>query len=170
MNDLPLRKNPSREQCETIIRRILVTEVSERGRNEHFKQATDFMSYFQSLYPASEALTKQVQRAVKSMNMPKDEHGCYVVNKTHEQLEQEQELKYLFQKGSPNICFLSDCEPVLLKIAPPVRAHLMDALSHSITFEGDFETIAETNNGILFYTMKKDRLLAHLNSLIPDIT
>ena len=67
-----LRKNPSREQCQKIIKRILVTEVLQQGHNEHFKQAADFMNYFESLYPPSDALTKQVQRAVKAMDMPKD--------------------------------------------------------------------------------------------------
>lgn len=47
-----LRKNPSRQTCETIIKRILMTEVLEKGTNRHFKQASDFMSYFESLYPA----------------------------------------------------------------------------------------------------------------------
>ena len=67
-----LRKNPSRETCESIIRRILMTELTQNGKNRHFRKATDFMSYFESLYPASDALTKQVQRAVQSLHMPKD--------------------------------------------------------------------------------------------------
>lgn len=53
------RKNPSRETCQKIIKRILVTEVLEKGCNEHFRQASDFMGYFQSLYPASDALTNR---------------------------------------------------------------------------------------------------------------
>ena len=44
-----LRKNPSRETCEGIIRRILMTEVLEKGKNEHFRTAADFMKYFESL-------------------------------------------------------------------------------------------------------------------------
>ena len=35
------RKNPSRETCQKIIKRILVTEVLEKGCNEHFRQASD---------------------------------------------------------------------------------------------------------------------------------
>ena len=34
-----LRKNPSRKECEDIIRRILMTEMLEKGKNEHFKTA-----------------------------------------------------------------------------------------------------------------------------------
>ena len=32
------RKNPSRETCQKIIKRILVTEVLEKGCNEHFRR------------------------------------------------------------------------------------------------------------------------------------
>ena len=94
-----LRKNPSRQTCETIIKRILMTEVLEKGTNRHFKQASDFMSYFESLYPASDSLAKQVQRAVKSMNMPKDSNGYFIINKSREQLEQEEDLRYSVSKG-----------------------------------------------------------------------
>lgn len=73
-----LRKNPSREACEGIIKHILMTEVLEKGKNEHFRSAADFMSYFESLYPASDALTKQVQRAVKALDMPKDDDGYFI--------------------------------------------------------------------------------------------
>ncbi len=45
------------------------------------------MKYFESLYPASDALTKQVQRAIRSLNMPKDELGYFIPNKTAEQFE-----------------------------------------------------------------------------------
>ena len=63
------RRSPSREACEKTIKRILMTEVLENGRNKHFKSAADFMNYFESLYPASDALTKQVQRAVKALDI-----------------------------------------------------------------------------------------------------
>ena len=166
MNDSTLHKNPSREQCQKIIKRILVTEVLEKGCNEHFKQASDFMNYFQSLYPASDALTKQVQRAIKAMDMPKDEKGYYVVNKTSEQLEQERELKYLFEKGNASIESLDDCEPVFLKAEASVRSHLIYTLSHSVSLEQRFETIVETNNGIILYTRERDKLLSQLKNLI----
>lgn len=166
MNDSSLHKNPSREQCQKIIKRILVTEVLEKGCNEHFKQASDFMNYFQSLYPASDALTKQVQRAIKVMDMPRDDMGYYVVNKTSEQLEQEKELKYLFEKGDVSVGSLEDCQPVFLKVSSSIRSHLIYTLSHSITFEQRFETIVETNNGIILYTREKDKLVFQLNNLI----
>ena len=68
--DDTIRKNPSRKECEKAIRRILITEILENGKNKHFRMATDFITYFEALYPASDSLTKQVQRAVKAMNMP----------------------------------------------------------------------------------------------------
>lgn len=162
-----LRKNPSREQCQKMIKRILITEVLEKGCNEHFKTAADFMSYFQSLYPASDALTKQVQRAIKAMDMPKDENGYFIVNKTSKQLDQEKELKQLLQKGNASIVDLSECETVLLKVDTALRSYLVHILNTSITFEGKFETIVETGNGILIYTRVKDKLLYALNALLP---
>ena len=48
-NTINLRKNPSRKECEKIIKKILMTEVLERGTNEHFKTASDFMNNIQSL-------------------------------------------------------------------------------------------------------------------------
>ena len=84
-----LKKNQSRQVCENTIKRILMTEILENGRNQHFRTAADFMNYFEALYPASSALTKQVQRAVKSLNMPKDEFGYFIPNKTAAQLSHE---------------------------------------------------------------------------------
>ena len=60
-----LRKNPSRETCEGIIKRILMTEVLENGSNKHFRFASDFMNYFESLYPASDA--PRQQRAISAL-------------------------------------------------------------------------------------------------------
>ena len=75
-----------------------MTEMLEKGKNEHFKTATDFMKYFESLYPASDSLTKQVQRAIKSLDMPKDPNGYFIINKTAEQLDRDQELSFMLQK------------------------------------------------------------------------
>ena len=77
-----VRVNPSRAKCEMIISRILSTELKENGKNIHFKNAMDFMTYFESLYPAGSALTKQVQRAIKSMDLAKDENGFFLLEKT----------------------------------------------------------------------------------------
>ena len=112
-----LRKNPSRETCEGIIKRILMTEVLENGCNKHFRFASDFMNYFESLYPASDALTKQVQRAIKALDMPKDENGYYIVNKTSAQLENEKQnlisyykALYMEQQGLDEKTALSTAE------------------------------------------------------------
>lgn len=168
MEHQPLRKNPSREQCQKIIKRILVTEVLEKGNNTHFRQASDFMGYFQSLYPASDALTKQVQRAIKTMNMPRDENGYYIINKTNEQLAQDMEIKQLLNKGSAALIPLDECETILIKTEGSLRSYLMHTLTNSITFEDRFETILETNNGLLIFTKDKGRLLMILKSLLPE--
>ena len=95
------RRNPSRDTCEKTIKRILMTEVLENGRNKHFKTAADFMNYFESLYPASDALTKQVQRAIKALDMPRDEHGYFIVNKTVDQFNQENTISNAFKIAVP---------------------------------------------------------------------
>lgn len=161
-----LRKNPSRETCESIIKRILVTEVLEKGKNEHFRSAADFMGYFESLYPASDALTKQVQRAVKSLAMPKDENGYFIVNKTIEQYEQERELKSVFQKSHASFESLEDCETIFLKLDAPLRTYMLHLLETSPSFEGKFVTILESTNGLLIYTRHKAQLLLLLDSLV----
>lgn len=165
-NKPSLRKNPSRETCEGIIKRILMTEILEKGKNEHFKTAADFMNYFESLYPASDALTKQVQRAVKSLHMPKDESGYFIPNKTAEQLEQEKELQYLLRRGEASVCSMEDYKPVFLKTTPEISSYLLDAINRSPVFEGKYITAHSTANGILFYTKTPLQLEVLLNSLI----
>ncbi len=161
-----LRKNPSRETCEGIIKRILMTEMLEKGKNEHFKTAADFMNYFQSLYPASDALTKQVQRAIKSLNMPKDEFGYFIPNKTAEQLGHENELRNLFKKSHVSVSSLEELKPLFLQADKELKSYLIHTLENSPLFEGKFTTIIETNNGIILYTKNISQLEILINSLI----
>lgn len=161
-----LRKNPSRESCERIIKRILMTEILETGKNRHFRTAADFMTYFESLYPASDALTKQVQRAVKALNMPKDELGYFIPNKTTEQLCHEKELQQLFEKANPVVFSMEEYKPVFLNVNSEIKSYLLHVIEHSPLFEGKFLTLQETSNGILFYTKNPSQLEILLNSLI----
>lgn len=147
-----IHKNPSRETCENIIRRILMTEVLQQGENHHFKQASDFMNYFESLYPASDSLTKQVQRAVKAMNLPKDEQGYFIVNKTPEQIAQDDALKHAFSLANAKPLSLDGYTPVFLSAEPSLCSYLKDIILNSVTFHGKILTIAETSNGLLLYT------------------
>lgn len=162
----PVRKNPSREVCEQIIRRILFTELSEHGKNSHFKQASDFMGYFESLYPASDGLTKQVQRAVKALQMPKDENGFFIPNKTALQLKQEQELSRLFGQSQSSLEDLSDCEPLFLKLDSAFLDYAIHLFEQCDTFQNYFQAIVKCSNGLLFYTKKKTQLLLLLENLI----
>lgn len=161
-----LRKNPSRETCEGIIRRILMTEILEKGKNEHFRTASDFMSYFESLYPASDALTKQVQRAVKALNMPKDEYGYFIPNKTSAQLNHEKELQYLFRKANASVYSMEDYKPLFLKTDAAVASYLLDVIDSSPVFEKKYLTAFVTAGGILFYTKTPSQLEILLKSLI----
>lgn len=160
-----IRKNPSRETCEGIIKRILMTEVLQHGTNKTFKSASDFMSYFESLYPASDALTKQVQRAIKALDMPKDEHGYFIVNKTVTQLDQEKEISRAFSLAHVSIDPMENYETVFLTADAPMRSYLTHILDTSETFRGKFLTILETSNGLIIYTQNKNQLLILLNSL-----
>jgi hypothetical protein len=160
-----IRKNPSRETCEGVIKRILMTEVLQQGTNRHFRSAADFMNYFESLYPASDALTKQVHRAIKSLDMPKDEQGYFIVNKTAAQLEQEKEISHLFAQAHVTVDAMEDYETVFLTADAPMRTYLIHILEQSETFRGKFLTILETSNGLLIYTQNKKQLLILLNSL-----
>lgn len=159
MSQNKLKKNPSRETCESIIRRILNAEIGQRGRNEHFRQAADFMPYFESLYPASDSLAKQVQRAVKTLNLPKDEHGYFIINKSSRQLRQDQELKRMFQMSESVSYDLSDCETLFLKMQHSYTDYFMNLIAESETFEGAYITMMKTYDGILFYTREKIQLL-----------
>lgn len=161
-----IRKNPSRKECENIIRRILMTEMLEKGKNAHFKTAADFMGYFESLYPASDSLTKQVQRAIKSLGMPKDANGYFIINKTADQLEQDRELTGMLQKCNAHIVPLTDCETVFLETDPAYKDYLLQLLSESDTCKGKYITIINSSNGLLFYTKNASQLRILLDSLI----
>lgn len=161
-----LRKNPSREACEGIIKRILMTEILEKGKNEHFRTAADFMGYFESLYPASDALTKQVQRAVRALDMPKDESGYFIPNKTTEQLAAEKDLRYLLQKADATVVPLEEYHPLFLQAEGNVVSYLMHVISDSPLFDGKYLTMHATPNGIIFYTKNVSQLEILLKSLI----
>lgn len=163
-----LQKNPSRKTCESIIRRILNAEIGERGKNEHFRQAADFMPYFESLYPASDGLTKQVQRAIKELNLPKDEHGYFIINKSPLQITQDQRIKQMFQMSQAVSEELSSCQPLLLKTEPAYRDSLMHLIAESETFQGLYVTMIKACNGILFYTRDKETLQNTLQQFKAD--
>lgn len=169
--ELHVHKNPSREACEKIIKRILVTEVLEKGRNTQFRNAASFMGYFESLYPASPGLTKQVQRAVKAMDLPKDENGYYMINKTGSQVTEDKEMRSLCEKYDARLLDLSDTECVFLKLlSPAARSYLSEQLLKSKTFSDKIITITESANGLILYTRQKQRLMSNLkNTLLPDL-
>ena len=161
-----LRKNPSREACESMIKRILMTEVLQNGANLHFKNATDFLPYFESLYPASDSLTKQVQRAVKSMQLPKDEHGFFLINKTPKQFEQDQEIKQIFAKSVVSIEFVETGSPIFLKATSSLCPYILELLRTSQTLQDKILTMLPTYNGILIYSNEPKQLEKILSSYL----
>jgi hypothetical protein len=165
MSKSVVRRNPSREMCEQTIRRILSTEVMQLGENRHFRSASDFMNYFESLYPASDALTKQVQRAVKAMNMAKDEKGFFLVDKTVDQAEQEKVLSGVFENAHVTVDAMDGCETVFLSCDGPMREYLIYMMDSSEDLRGKYLTAVSASNGVILYTRCKSKLLEALNSL-----
>lgn len=164
--DEVLKKNPSRKECEKAIRRILITEILENGKNKHFRMATDFITYFEALYPASDSLTKQVQRAVKAMNMPKDEDGFFIIDRTPEQVAQDKELHALFEHSHASMDSLDDCETIFLALDPDYRSYISFQISRSDTLRDKYVTIQETSNGLMIYTRDKKKLEQVLQRLM----
>ncbi len=159
------RKNPSRKECEDIIRRILMTETLEKGKNGHFKTAADFMKYFESLYPASDSLSKQVQRAVKSLDMPKDADGYFIINKTRDQLDQDQELSFLLKKSAAKVTPMDEYETLFLAADPAYKSYLLQLFTESKTCRNQYITILDTTDGLLFFTKNANQLRILLESL-----
>jgi hypothetical protein len=143
-----------------------MAEILEKGKNCQFRSAADFMHYFESLYPASDALTKQVQRAVKAMDMPKDARGYFIPNKTTEQFAREKELSDLLQKAGAAVIPMDGYEPLFLKTEPSMKSYLIHVLETSPLFEGKILTIQESSNGLILYTNNRMELEALLNSII----
>ena len=153
MDDLrQIKKNPSRETCEKAIRRILTTELKERGKNEKFKNATDFMPYFESLYIASPSLTKQVQRAIHAMDLPKDKNGYFIINKSRKQIEDENSISTLLKVSGATISEAGEVKTIFLKCQNSFKESIMSLIYESDTFKGLFDIMAPAYNGIIFFT------------------
>ncbi len=161
-----IKKNPSRKECEEQIKRILMTEVLENGKNSHFKTAKDFMKYFESLYPVGDSLNKQVQRAIKSLDMPKDENGYFVINKTSAQMDEDREIGRLLRSSKAETLDLDSYDKLFLKIEDKYRDYFIRLLHDSLTFKGKFVTIVNSSDGLIIYTENKTNLETLINSLM----
>jgi hypothetical protein len=161
-----LRKNPSRESCEDIIRRILDRELALKGKNNVFKQSSDFMPYFESLYPASNSLLKQVQRAVKSLAMPKDDNGYFIPNKTKEQYQQELFIGTLLKKSNVTIKEMDISKPLFLQVNAELSEYLMYTIMNSKMFEDLIITMHKTYNGVLIYSNDSVALSSLLHNIL----
>lgn len=166
--DKKIKRNPSRETCESIIRRILMAEADEKGTNEHFKQPSDFMAYFESLYPASDSLAKQVQRALKSMDLPKDEQGYFIINKSREQIAQEAELKHLTGKGGFFLDDMEHCQTLFIRTPEGVSDYLIHTLSTMESLQNKYITMVKACNGVLIYTRNKSVIISILNDIMHN--
>lgn len=151
-NRLIKKRTPSRSECETLIRKILLTEVESRTVNCTFKRPADFMKFFESLYPPSPALTKQVQRAIKSMDMARDDKGFYILNKSKEQSIQDNELRKLLSDADYQVSDFNMAESVFLRLDSQYIDFLQNKLARSITLSSYIITMIPTHNGIIMIT------------------
>lgn len=159
-------RNPTRQECEEQVRRTLMTENLRHGGNHHFKTAKDFMPIFEALYPASPSLVKQVQRAIKAMNMPKDSEGFFLVDKTKDQMEQDTELSKLLKISDAKFSEFGSYETVLITLEDHYKDYIFQLISESSTLSGKFVTAIKTSNGILFLTENKSLLCTLLGDLV----
>ena len=165
-----IRVNPSRKTCEEIIRRILSTENKENGSNIHFKTAMDFMSYFESLYPPGPGLVKQVQRAIKSMDLAKDENGYFILGKTKEEFSLEKEISSFMNKCEASVCDSeTPFEVVILKTSEMGRSYLAELISESDYLSSLYISLIVSVNGLVFFTMDSAALKEALRGLIVPV-
>lgn len=159
------RTSPTRTACEKAIRRILMRETLQNGKNLHFRNSSDFMPYFESLYPAGPSLQKQVQRAIKAMDLAKDKDGFFFIDRTKEQISDDNDIKKLFQISGAKEPVSSELETVFLPLedddSDTIR-FLSKKISSSKSYAGKFITVIPAANGIVFLTDQKDRLIREL--------
>ena len=149
-------KNPSRKSCEQMIQKILSRELEIYGANRHFKHASDFLVYFESLYPPSPGLTRQIQRAVSSMNLARDKDGYYMIHKTVEEYKAEQELSHMLRFSS--LSSLNECTPLLLQTESWQQASVIHLLKSIPKIYALIETLAGADNGVIIYTKEPEPL------------
>ena len=162
MKNDTLRKNPSRKTCEDTIKRILTAEINETGHNTHFKNASDFMSYFESLYPASDGLKRQVQRALKSLDLPRDDSGYFIINKTKGQYSKEQELLCALSLGCARISSIEKVQVLFIELKPALIQYVISLISENESLNESCITIVPSCNGIIVYTKDADAFKALL--------
>ena len=106
-----------------------------------------------------------MQRAIKSLDMPKDENGYFIVNKTASQLENEKQITSALKTANFSVHPMEQVDTVFLTVESHMRSYLTHLFETTETFQGKYITIVETSNGLLIYTENKSQLLTLLNSL-----
>ncbi len=161
-----VRVNPSRTTCEEIIRRILNAEIKENGHNRHFKNAMDFMSYFESLYPPGSALTKQVQRAIKSLDLAKDENGYFLIDVTKAQAAADNELAKILKKTGAAVSEQTTFSCVFLSADSMHRSYLLELIASSEKLHDLYVTVMDSSDGLIFLTDDPSLLSQELQRLL----
>ena len=166
------KRGPSRVDCVKAIRRILMTETLENGKNLHFKSSSDFMPYFESLYPASPGLRKQIQRAIHEMDMAKDADGFYIVGKTKGEAQDESELSSIMHASGAVISESRadiPLETVFIELDADERyriPYIAERLSRLASLSGKYTALVPCTNGIMFFTDQKEVLKLRISTLL----
>ena len=142
-----------------------MTELTQNGKNRHFRKAADFMSYFESLYPASDALTKQVQRAVQSLHMPRMPMDFYCGQDSCTGGTGTMPWEIIC-RCNVSLHPMEQVETVFLSVPSHMQELLLHTFEQSDLFAGQILTIVRTCNGLLIYTEDKKQLLSLLNRLV----
>lgn len=159
-------RNPSRKKCEEIILRILKAEFTQKNINTNFRKAADFMNYFESLYPPSDSLTKQVQRAVQALDLPRDEKGFFILDKTRLQLDQDKEMKQLLTDADFRIDSLEGAEQIFLQLNRESIDFIIHKLGSMVTLREKIVTLYPCVNGIMIVTREKEDVLKILQGFV----
>ena len=157
--------NPSRMDCEILIRKILTSEVKQKGQNCQFKHSVDFLPFFESLYPSSKSLGKQVQRAIKEMNLPKDYQGYYIINRSLEELSLETHLFHFFQYESLKIRVVNNDELLLFSQDTTIYSYSMTKLKQLFSYLDINTSWVISEKGIQLITKDIELVQAKLNKL-----
>jgi adenylate kinase family enzyme len=100
------------------------------------------------------------------MNMPKDEDGYFIIDRTPEQMAQDKELQSLFNRAGAQLQSLEDCEQIFIELEPDYVDYLIFQMEESESLRDKYVTIQKTSNGMIIYTREKKKLEQLLQRLM----
>lgn len=100
------------------------------------------------------------------MNLLKDEDGFYTLERSEENLRNQEEIRRLFRSHVKLIpsSDLRTMSFLFLAVESPEKEYLLQLLSREKSLSGKYLTMMDSSNGILFLTEQPDVLLSALSS------